>query len=202
MAAKSRRSSGTAASANQASRPRGSRRRGTALENAILDAAWEELAAVGYPNVTIAAVASRAGTNKATIYRRWPNRIELLGAAIDRRVPRLRPDPADTGNLRDDVIAVLKSVADRCHAAPLIPDPDGQLANYLRRHAIADGLDQMTIVLDRALQRADIKQPLRPATARLPINVLHSELSLTPTPVTDNLIAEIVDQLFLPLTQH
>lgn len=202
MSAKSAPSSRTTPVNEALRRPRPSRRHGTVLEHAILDAAWDELAAVGYANVTIAAVASRAATNKATLYRRWPNRTELLAAAIDRRVPRLRTDPADTGNLRDDVIALLKSIADRCHAARLVPDPDGQLASHLRRHAIANGLDQMTTVLDRAHKRGEIKRPPPHATARLPINVLHSELCIAATPITSTLITEIVDQLFLPLAQR
>src|ERR1035438_636760 len=90
------------------------RRRGATLEHAILDAAWEEIAAVGYDQATMGSVAARAGTNKATLYRRWPNRTELLTAAIDRRVVHLDRPPADTGSLRTDAIAVLEAMRHRC----------------------------------------------------------------------------------------
>src|SRR5580704_17603611 len=58
------------------------RRRGEALETALLDAAWEELQAVGYAGLTTEAVADRAGTSRAVIYRRWPKRAELVIAAL------------------------------------------------------------------------------------------------------------------------
>jgi len=49
------------------------RRRGAELEAALLDAAWDELQAVGYAGLTMEAVADRAGTSRAVLYRRWPN---------------------------------------------------------------------------------------------------------------------------------
>jgi AcrR family transcriptional regulator len=49
---------------------------------------------VGYDRVNMAGVATRAGTNKAALYRRWPNRTELLAMAIDRRVSASTPDPS------------------------------------------------------------------------------------------------------------
>src|ERR1700677_3369638 len=92
------------------------RRRGATLQHAILDAAWEEVAAVGYDQATMASVAARAGTSKAALYRRWPNRTELLASAIGRRVARLDSPPIDTGSLRNDVIAVLQAMDYRCRA--------------------------------------------------------------------------------------
>ena len=46
------------------------RRRGPALEEALLDAAWTELTERGYDEMTIDAVAVRAGTSRAVLYRR------------------------------------------------------------------------------------------------------------------------------------
>src|SRR5216683_6920057 len=109
----------TAAGGARPGPPR-TRRRGAVLEDAILDAAWDELAAVGYAQVTMAGIAARAGTNKAALYRRWPNRTELLAAAIDRRVVPLGVESIDTGGLRGDVIAVLEAMNRRCRAAKII----------------------------------------------------------------------------------
>jgi AcrR family transcriptional regulator len=176
------------------------RRRGAVLEDAILDAAWDELAAVGYAQVTMAGVAARAGTNKAALYRRWPNRTELLAAAIDRRVVPLAAVPADTGSLRGDVIAVLQAVNRRSRAAQAVPDPGGELTAYLRHRAATEGFEQMGLVLDRARQRGEVTAS-GPGTqvARLPVSVLHSELCLSAAPVPDQVITEIIDELFLPL---
>jgi AcrR family transcriptional regulator len=68
-------------------RPVETRRRGEALQNALLDAAWEELQAGGYAKLTIERVAERAGTSRAVIYRRWRNRYELVIAALRHRQP-------------------------------------------------------------------------------------------------------------------
>src|SRR5215472_16899601 len=137
------------ASAARPEPPR-TRRRGAVLEDAILDAAWDELTAVGYGRVTMAGIAARAGTNKAALYRRWPNRTELLAAAIDRRVVPLGEQPASTGSLRGDAIAVLRAMNRRCGAAQTVPDPGGELAAYLRRQAAAEAFEQMNLVLHRA----------------------------------------------------
>ena len=55
-------------------RPARTRRRGAELEGVILRAAAEELTESGYAGLTMDRVARRAGTNKNTIYRRWPSR--------------------------------------------------------------------------------------------------------------------------------
>ena len=89
------------------------RRRGAALEEALLDAAWDELQAVGYANLTMEAVADRAGTSRAVLYRRWRNRTELVIAATRRHRPRLSGDVPDTGTLRGDVVALLTRASDR-----------------------------------------------------------------------------------------
>lgn len=180
--------------------PPRTRRRGAVLENAILDAAWDELAAVGYAQVTMAGVAARAGTNKAALYRRWPNRTELLAAAIDRRVAPLAALPADTGSLRGDVIAVLQAMNRRSHAAQAVPDPGGELTAYLRHRAATEGFEQMDLVLSRARRRGEASgSRLSVQVGRLPVSVLHSELCLGTAPVPDQAITEIVDELFLPL---
>ena len=62
-------------------RAHGSRRRGAALERAILDATAAELGERGYAGLTMDRVAQRAGTNKNAIYRRWSNRAVLALAA-------------------------------------------------------------------------------------------------------------------------
>lgn len=68
----------------------------------ILEAALEELALNGFGGFTVDAVAARAGVGKATIYRRWPSREDLvLGAAS---IVIERQELPDTGSLRDDLV--------------------------------------------------------------------------------------------------
>jgi AcrR family transcriptional regulator len=89
----------------------GTRRRGEALRTAILEAALEELRTTGYTNLSMDSVAAAAGTGKAALYRRWPNREELVYEALSSALP----DPADlalTGDTRADLLALLHCMRD------------------------------------------------------------------------------------------
>ena len=88
---------------------RASRRRGIALERAILEAAAAELAQGGYAGLTMDRVARRAGTNKNAIYRRWSNRAALALAAY-REMAERRLEAPDTGDLREDVLVLLRRI--------------------------------------------------------------------------------------------
>src|SRR3984885_584278 len=94
-------------------RPVGTRRRGPALENALLDAAWAELQSVGYAKLTMERVADRAETSRAVIYRRWSNRHELVIAALLHQQPAGTGRIPDTGSLREDVLTIMRRAARR-----------------------------------------------------------------------------------------
>jgi AcrR family transcriptional regulator len=85
--------------------------RGTGRDAAICDAALALLAEVGYDRMSMDAVASRARASKATIYRRWPGKRELVLEAVRSRAPESL-QPPDTGSLRGDIIATLRGMAD------------------------------------------------------------------------------------------
>lgn len=70
-----------------------------------LDASLVELARSGYAGFRMEAVASRAGVNKTTIYRRWPSRAALITALVSRMRTPLRESPLpDTGQLESDLV--------------------------------------------------------------------------------------------------
>src|SRR4051794_20260780 len=69
------------------------RKRGAALEDAIRGAAFAELVEAGYANFSVESVAARARTGKASIYRRWPTKQELV---LDALLANL-PTPAECG---------------------------------------------------------------------------------------------------------
>ena len=60
------------------SKAQGLRRRGAALETAILDAGWDQLLDGGYERFTIESVAERSSSARSVLYRRWPSRLDLL----------------------------------------------------------------------------------------------------------------------------
>src|ERR1700749_3812536 len=88
------------------------RRRGQEPENALLDAAWDELADVGFGSLTMESVAARAKTGVAVLYRRWPNKSDLVLAAIEHYRRTHAVEVPDTGPLRGDMLALLSGFSD------------------------------------------------------------------------------------------
>lgn len=85
------------------------RKRDLGRDAEILDAALEVLSETGYEGMTIDMVATRAKAGKATIYRRWPSKAELVidAVACMKKHEATAPLP-DTGTLRGDLIAMIK----------------------------------------------------------------------------------------------
>ncbi len=78
------------------------RPRDPAADEAIIAAVFEVIEASGFAGFSVEAVAARAGVGKATIYRRWPTREDLLVAAAE-RVMTDQGVP-DTGMLEGDLV--------------------------------------------------------------------------------------------------
>lgn len=179
------------------------RRRGTALEDAILDAAWSELEARGYSDFTFQAVADRAGTSRAVLYRRWPTKASIASAAIVRHI-KLNPITVpDLGNFRDEMCLLLRRFADR--APPRLLGLIFEMSQDMAAEGTSFMDDRfqdfpMKDVLERALSRGDVdKDRLTPRVVRLPFSLVMHEVVITVKQISDMAIAEIVDQTFLPL---
>jgi AcrR family transcriptional regulator len=88
---------------------RAGRPRSEEADRAILDAALDALVEDGYAGMSIEGIAAKAGVGKATIYRRWNGKAEILVDALHRRacfdVPLV-----DTGDLRADLLTILRAV--------------------------------------------------------------------------------------------
>ena len=186
------------------------RRRGAALEEALLDAAWAEFQEAGYPSLTMEAVADRAGTSRAVLYRRWRNRAELVIAAIRRHRPMLSGEVPDTGSLRGDVLALLTRVSARL--TELGPETlYGILGDYFAdTESVAAFQDQvlhigagvMATILRHAEERGEVRQGISPRVNSLPTDLFRHELLIRRTPPSRHVITEIVDDVFLPLVQQ
>jgi AcrR family transcriptional regulator len=186
------------------------RRRGQALEAALLAAAWAEVIEAGYDAFTIDAVAARAGTSRAVIYRRWPSKQELVHAAIVYAIGTDPGTPPDTGSLRGDVIAMLHQANRR--RVRLATQLLTQLGDFYR--ATGTSLDDLATlvqggrnsVMENAIQRAVARGEILPGQisdriARLPGDLFRYEIMWTLQPLSDEAIEEIVDTIFLPLVQ-
>jgi AcrR family transcriptional regulator len=185
------------------------RRRGEALERALLDAAWDELQAVGYAGLTMEAVADRAGTSRAVLYRRWRNRPELVIAAIRRHRPLLSGEIPDTGSLRGDVLALLRRMSSRL--AEIGPETVyGLIGDYLsdvglfsrsQEEVLHISAEVMETILKRAADRGEARADVPRRIATLPTDLFRNELFRARTPPSEGTLMEIVDDVFLPLVR-
>ena len=90
--------------------PSAGRPRDQRIDAAILAAAAELLAEVGYGNLTMAAVADRAGTTKTALYRRWASKAELVHEAGFPAAPTALTTPE--GDIVGDVRAMVAAARD------------------------------------------------------------------------------------------
>jgi AcrR family transcriptional regulator len=141
------------------------RPRDLGIDAAILVAARELLAEVGYAQVTMDATAARAGTSKAAIYRRFKSKAELLFAAAvhgsDIQVP------ADTGSLRGDLLALgrrirsdMSSPAAREVAPHVIAEINRspEVSARLRSMFVSSELAEIEAILARAVRRKELQR--------------------------------------------
>lgn len=189
----------------------GQRRRGAELERAILRAAAEELGASGYAGMTMDKVARRAGTNKNAIYRRWPQRA-ALGIAAYKHLADARPPVVDTGSLRGDALELLRQ-ANATWSSPrgaVLRDllaaaaDEPVLLELLREQAGGGALGAAWFaLLSRAVARGEAApEAVHPRVAALPMMLLRGEYAVRGVPaVPDEVLAEIVDEVFLPLVR-
>jgi AcrR family transcriptional regulator len=186
------------------------RRRGAELENALLDAAWDELVDKGYPDFTIESVAGRAKTSRSVIYRRWPTKPELVRAAVERAGRKERVVIPDTGSLRDDFVELLRRSN---HARGRLGTMMAlQLAGYfaetgtslseLRGAFVAGRGAAVETLISRAVERGEVDPAkLTPRVVSVPFDLLRHELLMTLKSVPDDVIVSIVDEVFMPLVR-
>ncbi|MCI4061177.1 TetR/AcrR family transcriptional regulator [Micromonospora sp. R77] len=189
----------------------GQRRRGAELEDAILRAAAEELTASGYAGMTMDKVARRAGTNKNAIYRRWPQRA-ALGIAAYKHLADTRTPTPDTGSLRGDALELLRR-ANATWSSPfgaILRDllaaaaDEPALLELLREQAGGRAMNAAWFtLLSRAVARGEAPpEAVQPRVAALPLMLLRGEYALRGIPsVPDEVLVEIVDEIFLPLVR-
>ena len=183
------------------------RRRGEILEQAILEATWDELSEVGYKRLTIDRIASRAKTNKTTIYRRWANKSNLVLAAAHNHVLSPNKSIPNTGNLSDDVLILLRTLAQPLQIIGA-ETLHGLMVEHLSKDVISSihpGTEDkfivdMTKILKNAELRGEVNlEKISRRIISLPADLLRYEVLTTYESVYDKTLKEFVDDIFLPL---
>ena len=174
-------------------------------EQEILDATLEVLADVGYDRLTMDAVATRAKASKATLYRRWTNKVSLVIEALQhRKGPSVAPD---TGTLRGDLMGVfcgMGGLVDQATVATFASvltaiSRDADFAEAFRREVVGPKIAVSQQVWERAKARGEVRDDvdlslLEPALAGI---VLHRVFVMGERPDED-LITRVIDQIILP----
>lgn len=151
-------------SSSRSSNATAGRPRSEAAHQAILDATLELLAEVGFSALTVESVATRAGVGKATIYRRWASKLPLVVEAFG-GLPGL--EDVDTGNLREDLVTMLRSYLQHFNSTPLatvLPSLAGERAHnselVVFDEVLRDRRQPLRAVFERAVARGEVSSDL------------------------------------------
>jgi AcrR family transcriptional regulator len=182
------------------------RRRGDVLLQAIYAAVLAEVAEVGFGRLTMEGIAERAHTGKMSLYRRWDSLQDLVLDALNSALEESRSEVPDTGNLREDLIELLKGVR-RIMSGPVGPaliaitgkgqhHPD--LLAAIREKVIAPH-SQILQILERGVARGEInREMISPQAYRVGKEMVIIHHFMHGVPPDDAEIAAIVDRVVLP----
>lgn len=173
--------------------------------SAIREATRAELREHGYPGVTFEGVARRVKTSKPVLYRRYRSRAHMVVDAL-LALPS-QPVPASpTPSLREDMLTLLDAMMDRFHRIgigtyrSLIADADDELLDTITAQ-LAELADKTIYrALSDARDRGEIGAadiPDRAATAI--VALVRNEVFFTRNPVDHETMADMLDNVYLPL---
>ena len=175
----------------------------------ILDAALEVLAEAGYAGMTVDMVAARAKAGKATVYRRWDSKAQLVLDAIA-RLDLARP-PADqlpdTGSLAGDFRALTVSFGTEDEARRLrvmaglvsmLADDEG-LADRANAAVVEPWVEVNRVLLRRAIARHEISSTTDVETLAWVVPAMATyRVCVQRKPIQTGYVAGLIDTVLLP----
>jgi AcrR family transcriptional regulator len=193
--------------AEEARPSRGGRPRDPSRDGVIRAAILQLLADVGYGALTMDAVAAEAGVGKATIYRRWRTKEDLVVDTIS-DLNRAEAQTPDTGSLEGDLRELLRTLVG------VVNGPTGAatlslLSTVPRQPALAEAFHSGPLavwqqsfdeVFDRAEARGEVSPSFRRSVAAESVSApLVQRWLLTGRPVDEAYTDELLDTVVLPL---
>ncbi|CAM5439417.1 TetR/AcrR family transcriptional regulator OS=Streptomyces alboniger OX=132473 GN=CP975_14595 PE=4 SV=1 [Streptomyces alboniger] len=174
------------------------------LYTAVLDLLRE----VGYDALTMDAVAARTRSSKATLYRQWGGKPELVAKAVRHSKPGGSLGEIDTGSLRGDLHA-LTLRSDDCQmeqnsalmrglAMAVHGNPD--LLKAFKAHLIEPEMAEFRRVLDRAIDRGEVRadSPAAQFMMHMMIGAFAARTLLDEQPPTQSFLLSYIDAVVLP----
>ena len=183
-------------------RPRG-RPRSAIADQAIRDAAVDLFAERGFDGFSVEDVAEHAGVSKATVYRRYPSKVDLVVEAGSCMATEAVSFP-DTGNLRDDVRGLARSLVGKFRNSPAgrvmpamtferrrNPELDDRFRSF-----VADRKARTREVLQRGIERGELPPDTDVALmGSMIVGPIFHRLMITQEPLSDAFVDALVDAL-------
>jgi AcrR family transcriptional regulator len=177
------------------------------LVEAIHAAVMTELATRGYDALTIEGVAERSQTGKASIYRRWPTKLELVLDTVDAHMPSIGTAP-DTGNVRDDLLIVMRRIAKHMNsragtavrACMTDLKSNANLATAVRDRLVVPRKLVLVDILQRGVERGEVRaDAITDRVVELGPMLLYAERTQRDLALRDAAVVSIVDEILMPL---
>jgi AcrR family transcriptional regulator len=194
---------------HEAAESHGGRPLDATRDDALRASALELLADIGYDRLTIDKIAAHAGAGKATIYRRWSGKADLIVDALKCQKGAM-PIAPDTGNLRGDLAALIDQSdveEGRLDTQVMIGlvsalPHDAELRDVFRTQLIEPHTEVLTVVFDRAVVRGEIRpvENMETIVSILPALVFH-RLIVSATVPDRAFFESIVEGILLPLLE-
>jgi AcrR family transcriptional regulator len=174
-----------------------------------LDAALELVVEVGYDRLSMDALAERARASKATIYRHWSGKAEVVAEAVRCRQCHQLSSP-DTGSLRGDLLVMLDEIGtslaaeDGAVVAGVLwaARSDPVLAGLMRAQA-AEGKQAIARrIVDQAVARGEIPPGADPQTITEVVPAMvFMRLLITGEPIDAAFFEHVVDDIVVPVLE-
>ncbi len=171
----------------------------------IFDATLDLMAEVGYDRLSVDGIAARAGVGKATIYRWWSGKADVVVAALAaRRVHN--PVDADTGSLRGDLCAAVKDLISLARSEGAVIMGVGatfpmqpELAHAVQNQILPIEQVRFERIIERARARQETAGDVAPLAFEVAPAMIFGRFLHTGAPLDDDFIDSLVDDILLPL---
>jgi len=187
---------------------RAGRPRDPLLDEAVIKATLELLAEEGYAQLTVERIAARAGVGKASLYRRWPDKVSIVLEAVSRNPER--PSAPDTGSLRGDALTYLRTLVryrslhfDAISAISGEAASDERFGDAFRAGMTAPTIAGMREIIERAVARGELPAGTDVALlSSVPPALLLAQRLIAGRHPDDAFAERIVDQFFSPADER
>lgn len=177
----------------------------TERESELLSVTLQLLQKHGYERLTVDEVAANAHASKATVYRHWPTKADLVFAAVLDGISQEAVAP-DTGTLRGDLLKIGEVVSGhvREHAATLRAvlsetSRDPALGDIVRREFFEERRKMTRQVLKQAVDRGEITaEAINDELWDLLPGYLVYRAVIQNRPATMRTVVALVDEIILP----